>query len=128
MIGGMAEDGHPTEARFRHRRLHSGRPELRRNPGQRSRGARAPVRRQGHGGVTPAFRAAVFKRFRGLETKNLPEARCGQWGKGLTAAEMEKCRWLKPRVVATIDYLKRTAANHLRHAMFPDLSTPQDTT
>ena len=81
-----------------------------------------------HGGVTPAFRAAVFKRFRGLETKNLPGARCGQWGEGLTAAEMGKCRWLKPRVVATIDYLKRTAANHLRHAMFPDLSTPQDTT
>jgi bifunctional non-homologous end joining protein LigD len=54
-----------------------------------------------HGGFTPAVREAVFNRFPGLETKtcpfkNLPEARRGQWGEGLTAAEMEKCRWLKP--------------------------------
>src|SRR5258706_7646442 len=38
-----------------------------------------------HGGFTPPLRAAVFKRFQGLETKtcpfkNLPEARRGQWG------------------------------------------------
>jgi ATP-dependent DNA ligase len=46
----------------------------------------------------------------------------GQWGEGLTAAGMEKCRWLKPRLIATIDYLERTAANHLRHAMFVGLS------
>jgi hypothetical protein len=36
-------------------------------------------------------RVAVFKRFHGFETKtcpfkNLPEARRGQWGEGLTAA------------------------------------------
>jgi hypothetical protein len=73
-----------------------------------------------HGGFTPPVRAAVFKRFQGLETKtcpfeNLPEARRGQWGEGSTAAEMGKCRWLKPRLIATIDYLERTAANHLRH-------------
>jgi hypothetical protein len=40
----------------------------------------------------------------------------------LTAAEMEKCRRLKQRLVATIDYLERTAANHLRHAMFSGLT------
>jgi hypothetical protein len=53
---------------------------------------------------------------------NLPEARRGQWGEGLTAAEMEKCRWLKPRLVATIDYLERTGANHLRHSKFAGLT------
>jgi bifunctional non-homologous end joining protein LigD len=79
-----------------------------------------------HGGFTPALRAALFKQFHGLETKtcpfkNLPEARRGQWGEGLTAAEMEKCRWLKPRLVAPIDYLERTVTNHLRHAMFAGL-------
>jgi bifunctional non-homologous end joining protein LigD len=72
-------------------------------------------------------RAAVFKRFEGLETKtcpfkNLPEARRGPWGEGLTAAEMEKCRWLKPQLVATIDYLERTGANNLRHPMFAGLA------
>ena len=54
--------------------------------------------------------------------KNLPEARRGQWGEGLTAAEMKKCRWLKPRLVASIEYLERTPANHLRHPMFAGLS------
>src|SRR5258708_36411115 len=44
--------------------------------------------------------------------------RRGQWGEGLTAAEMQKCRWLKPRLVATIDCLERTAADHLRHPVF----------
>ena len=75
-----------------------------------------------------ALRAALFKRFNETKTcpfKNLPEARRGQWGEGLTAAEMEKCRWLKPRLVATIDYLERTVANHLRHAMFAGLTARQ---
>lgn len=81
-----------------------------------------------HGGFTPAVRTALFKQFHGLETKtcpfkNLPEARRGQWGEGLTAADMEKCRWLKPQLIATIDYLERTVANHLRHAMFVGLKT-----
>ena len=83
-----------------------------------------------HGGFTPAMRAAVFKRFDGLETKtcpfnNLPETRRGPWGEGLTAAEMKKCRWLKPLLVATIDYLERTAANNLRHPMFSGLTANQ---
>jgi hypothetical protein len=36
---------------------------------------------------------------------------------------MQKCRrGLKPRLVVTIDYLERTAANHLRHPMFAGLT------
>jgi hypothetical protein len=45
-----------------------------------------------------------------------PEPR--PWCEELTAAEMEKCRWLRPWLVATIDYLERMRANHLRHVMF----------
>jgi ATP-dependent DNA ligase len=61
-------------------------------------------------GFTPAQRVAVFERFQALEIEtclfnNLPEARRGQWGEGLKASEMKKCRWLKPRLLATIDYL-----------------------
>ena len=83
-----------------------------------------------HGGFTPALRRAIFERFKGLETKtcpfkNLPEARRGPWGEGLTAEEMKKCRWLKPRLVARIDYLERTAANNLRHPMFSGLTANQ---
>jgi ATP-dependent DNA ligase len=79
-------------------------------------------------GFTPASRDAVFKQFRGLEAdtcpfKNLPETRRGQWGEGLTADDMLKCRWLKPRLKATIEYLEWTGANHLRHATFASMST-----
>ena len=31
---------------------------------------------------------------------------------------MEKCRWLKPRLAASIEYLEWTGADHLRHAKF----------
>jgi DNA ligase D-like protein (predicted ligase) len=80
-----------------------------------------------HAGFTPAVRDAVFKRFGGFETNrcpfaNLPETRRVQWGEGLTVEQMEKCRWLKPRLVATIEYLEWTAANHLRHARFAGLA------
>jgi ATP-dependent DNA ligase len=74
-------------------------------------------------GFTPALRDAVFKRFSGFESNrcpfaNLPETHRGQWGEGLTVEKMAACRWLRPRIVVTIEYLEWTAANHLRHASF----------
>src|SRR5918994_1509461 len=44
-------------------------------------------------GFTPVTRAQLFKKFRGLEINecpfaNLPEARSGRWGQGLTKAKM----------------------------------------
>jgi bifunctional non-homologous end joining protein LigD len=72
--------------------------------------------------VRAGLAPAVFKRFHGLESetcpfKNLPEARRGQWGEGLTAVEMQKCRWLKPLLITTIDYLEWTATNQVRHSI-----------
>jgi DNA ligase D-like protein (predicted ligase) len=74
-------------------------------------------------GLTLATRAAVFKRFGGLRVArcpfaNLPEAHKGRWGEGLTADDMKRCRWLKPQLVAAIEFLEWTSANHLRHAKF----------
>jgi len=82
-------------------------------------------------GFTPPSRESVFKRFRGLEADrcpfgNLPESRRGQWGEGLTADDMKQCRWLKPRLVASIEYLEWTPANHLRHAKFVALREQLD--
>ena len=73
------------------------------------------------------MRAAVFKAIPWARNENVSvqeptEARRGPWGEGMTAAEMEKCRWVKPRLVATIDYLERTVANNLRHPMFVGLT------
>src|SRR6266851_10223308 len=55
-------------------------------------------------GFTPSSREQLFKRFRGLEIAecpfaNLPEARSGRWGEGLTADKMKECRWLRPVLV-----------------------------
>ena len=74
-------------------------------------------------GFTSVLREQLFKKFRGLEINecpfvNLPEAKSGRWGAGLTAAKMKDCRWLKPVLVAQIEFLEWTGENHLRHTKF----------
>jgi ATP-dependent DNA ligase len=74
-------------------------------------------------GFTPATRAQLMKKFTGLEITqcpfaNLPEAKGGRWGAGLTAAKMKDCRWLKPTLVAQIEFLEWTPESHLRHTKF----------
>jgi bifunctional non-homologous end joining protein LigD len=77
-------------------------------------------------GFTPLLRVELSKRFRGLETPhcpfvNLPEARSGRWGQGLTAEKMKDCRWLKPAVVGEFEFTEWTPDNHLRHSRFVSL-------
>jgi bifunctional non-homologous end joining protein LigD len=77
-------------------------------------------------GFTPVMRAQLFKKFKGLEIAdcpfaNLPEARSGRWGQGLTAAKMAECQWLKPVLVGQFEFLEWTADNHLRHSKFVGL-------
>jgi ATP-dependent DNA ligase len=74
-------------------------------------------------GFRPATRAQLFKKFKDLEIKecpfaNLPEARSGRWGQGLTKAKMAECVWLKPVLVGQFEFLEWTADNHLRHSKF----------
>jgi bifunctional non-homologous end joining protein LigD len=77
-------------------------------------------------GFTPVTRAQLFKKFKGLEIRdcpfvNLPEARSGRWGQGLTKAKMAECQWLKPVLVGQFEFLEWTADNHLRHSKFVGL-------
>jgi bifunctional non-homologous end joining protein LigD len=74
-------------------------------------------------GFTPVLRESLVLRFRGLEISecpfaDLPEARAGRWGEGLTAAKMKDCRWLKPVLVGQFEFLEWTPDNHLRHSRF----------
>jgi bifunctional non-homologous end joining protein LigD len=74
-------------------------------------------------GFTPALREQVFKRFRGLQITacpfaNLPEAKSGRWGVGLTKAKMKDCRWLTPELVAQVEFAEWTPDEHLRHGKF----------
>src|SRR5437588_147199 len=77
-------------------------------------------------GFTPASREQLFRRFKGLEmTKcpfaNLPEAKSGRWGQGLTAEKMKECRWLKPELVGQFEFVEWTPDTHLRHSRFVGL-------
>ena len=77
-------------------------------------------------GFTPASRAQLFRRFKGLEVVdcpfvNLPEERSGRWGQGLTKAKMAECQWLKPVLVGQFEFLEWTADDHLRHSKFVGL-------
>jgi ATP dependent DNA ligase-like protein len=50
---------------------------------------------------------------------NLPEKRRTMWA--LTADEMKECRWLKPKLVAQIEFTEWTPDGHLRHSSFVGL-------
>jgi len=55
-------------------------------------------------GFTPRSRLKLFAKLRKREIPtcpfaNLPEAKGGRWGQGLTAAKMAECRWVKPILV-----------------------------
>jgi bifunctional non-homologous end joining protein LigD len=77
-------------------------------------------------GFTPVLRAQLSRRFKGLEIgecpfANLPEARSGRWGQGLTQAKMAECQWLRPVLVGQFEFLEWTADDHLRHSRFVGL-------
>jgi DNA ligase D-like protein (predicted ligase) len=77
-------------------------------------------------GFTPAMREQLFRKLRGLEIRdcpfaNLPEAKSGRWGQGLTKAKMADCVWLTPTLVGQFEFLEWTGDNHLRHTRFVGL-------
>ena len=82
-------------------------------------------------GFTPALRTSLYQRFRALEIDvcpfaNLPEARSGRWGQGLTREKMSECRWLKPVLVGQVEFLEWTSDQHLRHSTFVALRDDRD--
>ena len=74
-------------------------------------------------GFVPALRRQLFARLKPLVAKecpfaNLPEQASGRWGQGFTAAKMRECVWLQPELVAQVEFLEWTGADHLRHTKF----------
>lgn len=71
-------------------------------------------------------RERLMTKLRPLETAecpfaNLPEARSGRWGDGLTAEKMKECVWMRPELVAEVEFVEWTPDGHLRHARFVGL-------
>jgi ATP-dependent DNA ligase len=75
-------------------------------------------------GFVPLVRREVASRVKGLEIDtcpfaNLPEKKRTQWA--LTKEEMQNCVWLKPELVAQIEFTEWTPDGHLRHSKFVGL-------
>jgi DNA ligase D-like protein (predicted ligase) len=82
-------------------------------------------------GFTPALRHQVAKSFRGIGMDecpfdNLPEPKSARRGKALTAEFMRECCWLKPKLVAEIEFTDWTDTDHLRHSKFVGLREDKD--
>jgi DNA ligase D-like protein (predicted ligase) len=82
-------------------------------------------------GLVPASRRRTLERLRPLVTPkcpfvNLPETRQSRWGEGLTADDMKKCVWVRPELVAQIEFLEWTDGDHLRHSKFVGLRDDKD--
>jgi len=75
-------------------------------------------------GFVPRLRLEVMEQMKPLETDNcpfvdLPEEKRTPWS--LTRTEMQKCVWLKPELVAQVEFTSWTPDGHLRHAAFAGL-------
>jgi len=84
-------------------------------------------------GLTAASRRELFLTLTSLAAKtcpfaNLPNARTGRWGEGITAEDMGTMTWVKPRVVAEIAFTEWTAGGSLRHASYVAMRTDKAAT
>lgn len=80
-------------------------------------------------GFVPRVRREIAQKFAGLEENscpfsNLPEKRRTQWA--LTREEMKNCVWLKPKLIAQIEFVEWTPDKHLRAARFVGLRDDKD--
>jgi DNA ligase D-like protein (predicted ligase) len=82
-------------------------------------------------GLVPVSRRQLFEKLRPLVTPkcpfvNLPETHRSRWGEGLTAEGMKNCVWVRPELVAQIEFLEWTGSDHLRHSKFVGLRDDKD--
>jgi bifunctional non-homologous end joining protein LigD len=82
-------------------------------------------------GFNPPLRRELYRLLAILETErcpfaNLPEMRRYRWDVGLTKADMDNCRWLRPKLVAQIEFNEWTPDGHLRHSSFAGLRDDKD--
>jgi len=80
-------------------------------------------------GFVSNTRREVAATLRGLQIDtcpfaNLPERKRTQWA--LTREEMKNCVWVKPELVAQIEFGEWTPDGHLRHSKFVGLRDDKD--
>jgi bifunctional non-homologous end joining protein LigD len=74
-------------------------------------------------GFVPATRRMVYEKLKPLVTDkcpfvNLPETGRARWGEIVDAEKMKQCVWVRPKLVAVIEFLEWTEGDRLRHSKF----------
>jgi bifunctional non-homologous end joining protein LigD len=74
-------------------------------------------------GFNTKLLANLHAQFKKIATEtcpfaDLPEKRSGRYGQGVTAAEMRRCHWVKPVLVAQIKFAEWTRDDRLRQPVF----------
>jgi DNA ligase D-like protein (predicted ligase) len=80
-------------------------------------------------GFVPATRRMVYEKLKiidGCPFVNLPETGRARWGDLLNAEKMKKCVWVRPKLVAVIEFLEWTEGDRLRHSKFVGLREDKD--
>ena len=57
---------------------------------------------------------------------NLPETGRARWGEILDEEKMKKCVWVRPKLVAVIEFFECTEGDRLRHSKFAALRDDKD--
>ena len=70
-----------------------------------------------------ATRTKVYEKLKLLVTDkcpfvNLPETGRARWGEILDAEKMKQCVWVRPKLVAVIEFLEWNEGDRLRHSKF----------
>jgi bifunctional non-homologous end joining protein LigD len=74
-------------------------------------------------GFTDQSLRSLYRRFQELAADEcpfagLPEKKESRWGQALTPAEIKRCRWVRPELVAQIRFTEWTRDDKLRHGVF----------
>ena len=74
-------------------------------------------------GFVPATRTMVYEKLKPLVIDkclfvNLPETGRARWGEILDEQKMKQCVWVRPKLVAIIEFLEWTEGDRLRHSKF----------
>ena len=77
-------------------------------------------------GFNDASLKTLFGQFHRMEQAkcpfdNVPEPSGGRFGSGLTRAEMKRCHWVRPKLVAQIEFAEWTRDGKLRQPVFHGL-------
>src|ERR1700730_10131876 len=67
-------------------------------------------------------------RVESCPSSNLPAPGRDRWDQGLTAAEMKRCRWVRPSMVCQVKFTEWTRDDRLRHPVFRGLSKSKSPT